>query len=486
MKQNALVRFFDSAHGWYGIRKDSPMPKPSCMINPDLIDDLADVDHDNPDSFAVYYTKSEFSSKLASNGAALHGLSTHVLPLFGGIQALMTTEQLAKVIEHHSITVDDYEEIFLAFPSFNTPSIFHDCMGGSVQFLDAKIQAWKAFDSLGMIRAETRVNADESSHYCAMHTECEPAWPINVLQATAKESLKEEGEHLMKPTAILGEWYLKKDRHFPDGDPLKFLRRCGMLSSIAYRKQLAFHSQWEDLCLQTNDVSGHLGLKFMLSLKGASTEEQLIIKDALRAMHPDRGGVPPVEMHGIFEMLSTWLGGTDMDVSDSLILKINLSGGFDTPKAHKALIKQYPNLYPELNQEPQHVLGNVCREILSLRTDQISYADLAVFRTIRQLEFGKQVIEGFKPEDVIMKLDAGMRDFLGSRTKTNDMTKVMFEGLSAAFKMLSVDHTWDYKALQGCSELTVLALVRAGGSMGKLPDMGRTKRGMFLEDELGL
>ena len=478
-----LIPFFTKAHGWYSVRKGAHLPSPACMINPDAIED---IDPECDDAFAVYYTKSDCASRLASNGILLLGVSTHILPLFAGIQNLMSTEQLARIIEHHSITVEDFEYISPGIAGSQDRKVFDDCMGGAVQLLDAQIEAWKAFDLLGMINANARPDACERSNYSAMHTQCEGAWPANIIESLAKEALKEEGDHLMSRSSIFGEWHLKKDSNFPDGDPLKFLRRSGMLSSTAYRKQLAFHSLWENLCLQTNDVNGDRGLKLLLSCKGASTDEQLIIKDALRAMHPDRGGVPSVNMHGIFEMLKTWLSGTHMDVSDSLILKINLSGSFDNPKAHKALIKQYSNLYPELIQEPQHVLGNVCREILSLRPDQISYADLAVFRTIRQLEFGKQVIEGFKPEDVIMKLDAGLRDFLGSRTKTNDMTTVMFDGLSVAFKMLSVDHTWDYKALQGCSELTVLALVRAGGSMGKLPDMGRTKRGMFLEDELGL
>jgi hypothetical protein len=231
-------------------------------------------------------------------------------------------------------------------------------------------------------------------------------------------------------------------------------------------------------------------LKLLLACKDASTEEKLIIKDALRSMHPDRGRAfkEPVmeEMHGVFEMLKPWLAGTEMDVSDSLILKLNLSKCKDGVKDQKARLKQYANLYPEVNQAPQGVLSAICREVLSLRPDQISYAQLAVFNTVKSLEFGKQVIEGFKPEDIILHLDAGLRDFLGERSKTNEMTTRMFNGLSNAFSMLSAEHTWDYGALQKLSELSVLALVRGGGSMRQLPDMGRTKRGMFLEDELGL
>jgi hypothetical protein len=477
-----LIPFFTKAHGWYSIRKGAPLPSPSCMINPYSIEE---IDPNDDDAFAVYYTRSKNTSRLATNGIVLAGLSTHILPLFAGIQDLMSTEQLARIIEHHSITVDDFEDIFPVKPAEQSLQIFEDCMGGSVGLREAQIEAWKAFDLLGLINSDARVNADEASNYCAMHTNCEAAWPVNIIESLVKEILEEDGDFMLRPDSTFGKWHLKNDSNFPEGDPLKFLRRSGMLSSAAYRKRITFHTLWEDLCLQTNDVKGHLGLKLLLACKSASTAEQLIIRDALRAMHPDRGSSSD-QMHGIFEMLKTWFSGTLMDVSDSLILKINLSGSFDDPKTHKVMLKQYSNLYPELIQEPQRVLARVCQEILGLRSDQISYADLAVFRTIRELDFGKQVIEGFKPEDVIVKLDAGMRDFLGNRTKTNDMTKAMFDGLTNAFKLLSVDHTWDYPALQGCCELTVLALVRGGGSLCKLPDMGRTKRGMFLEDELGL
>jgi hypothetical protein len=485
MSTNILIPLFEKAHGWYSIRKNAPLPAPTGMINPDSVEE---IDPYSDQAFDLFYTKSECHSKLNNGGASLAGISTHMVPLFAGIHEQMSTEQLAVIIEHHGITVEDFEEIRLARQGMER--LFLDCGGYSVDFMDAKIAAWKAFDQLGMINALDRPNASESSHYCAMHTQCETAWPISIVEELAKSLLKEEGDKLMAGESIFGSWHLKKNSNFPDEDPLKFLRRSGMLSPVAYRKQTAFHTLWEDLCIQADDVSGHLGLKLLLACKEASLEEQRLIKDALRSMHPERRRLfrpsDMTEMHGVFEMLKPWLAGTQMDVSDSLILKLNLSICQDGVNAQKAHIKQYSNLYPEVTQAPQSVLSAICREILTLRPDQISYAQLAVFNTVKGLDLGKQVIEGFKPEDVILHLDAGLRDFLGERTKTNDMTAKMFNGLSNAFSMLGAEHTWDYGALQKLSELSVLALVRGGGSMRQLPDMGRTKRGIFLEDELGL
>lgn len=472
-----LIPIFDKAIQWYSTRNGANLPAPACMINPDS---ALDVDPESKDAFALFYTKSDCFSQISYSGTILKGISTHTLPLLAGIHQRYPTSKLAKIIEHHNISVDDFEDIWLSRQGES--KLFEDCKGESIYMVDAHISAWMAFESLGMI--EQRLNAPEASNFAAMHTQCEGAWPATILRTIAEGNLADDGDHLMNPTDIVGSWRLSKESHFPGNNACAFLRRSGMLESAAYRKQLAFHHQWEDLCLAADEPGGHLALRLLLTCKDLEPEERLKARDALRSMHPDRGTTHQ-SMSRVFQFVETWFMGTDLDISGSTVMKLNLSSVLNDAKSTKSEMARQPEVYADILQKPQQVLGSLCREILSLRADQISYADLAAFRSLKRLQLGAQVIEGFRPEDVILKLEAGMQDFMGQRTKTNKLTERMYDAMSDAFKLFG-NHAWDYSAFKGCSEQIVLTLVRGGAAMGKLPDMGRKRRGEFLEDELGL
>lgn len=473
-----LIPLFEKAHGWYSARSGTQLPSPGCVFNPDSV---LDVDPKSHDAFALFYTKSDSLSRLHADGTMLKGISTHVIPLLAGIHQGYSTKKLAEIIEHHNIAVEDFEDIWLTRQGER--KIFNDCNGKTVNFDDAHREAWKAFHELGLITE--RLNAPTTSNYAAMHTQCKAAWPDSIVKKIAEGNLNDDGDHLMQPTSIFGEWGLTSASHLPGDNACAFLRRSGMLASPAYRKQLAFHHQWEDLCLAEDEVESALPRRLLLACKELAPDERAQARNALRLMHPDRGRTH-VSMTRVFCRVATWFAGTDLDITNSLILKINLSGAtINDAKSQKELMAQRPDLYADILQAPQDVLGRVCQEILSLTPDQIGYADLAVFKSLKRLQLGSQVAEGFRPEDLILKLEAGMKDFMGNRTKTNLMTERMYDGMSDAFRLFG-EHQWDYAAFKDCQQQTVFTLVRGGAAMGKLPDMGRKRRGQFLEEELGM
>jgi hypothetical protein len=472
-----LIPIFDKAVGWYSAHKGAQLRSPGCMINPNSV---LDIDPDSDDAFGLFYTKSDCLSRLSSAGTLIN-ISTHMIPLFAGIHQGYSTGKLAEIITHHNITVDDFENISLGRQGEN--KIFDDWSGKAVNFGAAYIEAWKAFHELGLLTQG--LYAPTTSNFAAIYTECSPAWPDTIVREIAEGSLNDDGDHLPESTCVLGEINFLQVASLPNDSACDFLRRSGMLASAVHRKQVAFHHAWEDLCMAEDEPKGHMALRILLSCKDLSEDEKPFARNALRLMHPDRGGTQ-LSMTRVFSRLTTWLAGSDIDVSNSIILKINLSGAtHNDAKSQKELMARRPDVYEDILQAPQHVLGRVCQEILSLRPDQMGYADLAVFRSLKQLELGTQVIEGFRPEDVILKLETGMKDFMGGRTKTNLLTQRMYDGMSDAFKLFG-EHKWDYAAFKGCPEQTVLTLVRGGAAMGKLPDMGRQRRGHFLEEELGM
>lgn len=476
-----LIPFFDKACAWYEKNKGANLPSPSCLVNPDSVDE---IDPSSEEAGALFYTKSSCYSRLAEGCGLLSNFSTHIIPLFAGIQQMMTTEQLAQIIVHHNISVDDYEDMLLARQG-DTRTLFNDVSGATVTLYDAGIESWKAFDTLGLIVG--RNNAPTRSNYAAMHTQCVGAWPATILTEIAKGNLGDESgdsDLVMDSTAIVGEWGLSKASHFPENNACHFLRRSGMLVSAGYRKQLGFHHQWEELCLAVDEPGSHLALRLLLACRDLEPEERKAARNALRSMHPDRGDTN-VDMQRVFQSIEIWFKGTDLDISDSTILKINLSGVRNDGSIQKHSMAIQPELYSDILKQPQHTLGKVCQEILAQRVDEIGYADLAVFRSLKKLQLGDQVIDGFRPEDVILKLEAALTDFMGKRTKPNKLSQRMYDGLSDAFELFG-NHAWDYSALKGCSEQIVLTLVRGGAAMSKLPDMGRKRRGQFLEEELGL
>lgn len=476
-----LIPLLDMAAKWYRSHDVAPLPCPSCVFNPD---DIGEIDVKNEDTYALFYTKSSNCSRLSDSGTILTNLSTHILPLLAGVQLEMSTEQLAQIVTDHNITVDDYEDMIIATHSAGD-TLFSDQAGNSVSFTDAKIETWKAFEALGMI--EARQHAPGSSNYAAMHTQCEGAWPSTILREIASGNLADDSgdsDLLLSNTTIVGKWTLSKASHFPGNNALTFLRRSGMLVSAGYRKQLAYHHQWEDLCLAANEAGGHLGLRALLSCKDLDQEERRAARNALRSMHPERG-TDHVDMSRIFSFAEIWFRGTDLDISDSTILKINLSEARKNEAIERYDMERQPETYADILQEPQQTLQKVCQEILALDPSEIGFAHLDVFRGLKRLRLGSQVIQGLRPEDVILKLEAGLKDFIGKRTQPNSMSQRMYSGMSDAFELFG-SHAWDYQAFKNCSEQTVLTLVRGGAAMGKLPDMGRKRRGQFLEDELGL
>lgn len=475
----ALIPIFWKACDWYSANRGVHLPQPASIPSTPI----NQVDPNSREAFGYFYVKNEHLSKICNSGTMLKGISTHVLPLLAAIREESSTGFIAEVIERHNITVEDIESIYLTRQGES--KLFMASMGEDIHLRDAYIEAWKAFDKLGMISQS--LNASSFANAGGMHTECEAAWPANVIEGLAKGNLAADGDFLMSPTSVFGDWYAKTDRHLPNGDPLEFIRRSGMLSSAAYRKQLAYHTLWEGLCISAGSSDGACSTKILNACKEASPHEKLIIKDAMRSMHPDRGDWK-LDMAGIYSMLRFSFYHSDLrDIMDSVILKINLT--VDPAKAanyKEVMPTGSVSLFDDILLQPETILAKACSEVLALRPGQIGFAQLAVFDTIERMSLGEQVIAGVTPEAVIVHLDNGMRDFLGARTKTNQMTEKMFVGMSKAFKMLSRDHSWDYKALSNCSELTALALVRGGAAMGKLPDMGRRKRAIFLEEELGL
>lgn len=478
---DSLVPFFAKACAWYAERHWANLPCPATIVNPTSIHEL---DPESREGFAAFYTRSENYSRIAFDGAILKGISTHVLPLLAGIHEQLSIDRLATIIEHHSITVDDFEDIWLTRQGQTL--LFHDKAGDPVHRYDAQIAAWKAFSKLGML--SQRIRAFEESNNAAMHTNVQEAWPVSILKATADIAFGDEDDSsLLYHNCVVGKWMLTSHNRFPENSAATYIRRSGMLLGASYRKQIAFHHQWEDACIAMDDVDGQYGLKTLLGCNDLSHDEKLIARNALRLMYP-YWGVPDEKpsMHTIFDKLRLLFNGTPLDISDSLILKINLSGRFGDGGIHKAALAQRPDLYHEILSEPQGVISGVCKEILSLKPEQLGYADFAVFMAIKKLDLGKQMIEGFSPEEFIIRLDAGLKDYQAGRPNTSVLADEMLTGLSDAFEMISQTHTWDYSKLQGCSQLTSLAMVRGGGSMKKLPDMGRSKRAVFLEDELGI
>lgn len=473
-----LIPLLEMANRWYSKHQGAMLPTPSCIFNPD---DIGDIDVKNEDTYALFYTRSSNYSRLCESGTILRNLSTHLLPLFAGIHQKMPTEQLAQIITNHGITVDDYEDMVIARQSMGE-KLLENRDGKSISFIDAKIEVWKVFDSLGMILP--RNNAPESSNYAAMHTTCEGAWPSTIFREIAKGNLADESGFLMDSTSIVG-WPEKIEQsHFPGNDALAFIRRSGMLESAAYRKQLGFHHLWEAVCNSLNDANSTNATRLLLECKKLSLDEQLIVRDALRSMHTDRGR-NTVGMPKIYSKLSLLLKGTVMDVSDSLIAKINLSGGWGNGTSHRNQLMLDSDNHLEFIEQSRKTLSMVSQEILDLKPHQIGYAHLTVFTAIKKIQLGEQQVSGFRPEDLILRLEEGLKDFMGLRTNTNKLTERMYSGLSDAFGLF-VDHAWDYSAFKDCSQQTVLTLVRGGAAMGKLPDMGRKRRGQFLEDELGM
>jgi hypothetical protein len=470
----ALIPWFNKAVDWYVQNGPKNMPRPTTL--PDC--PLRQIEFIGQSSWGAFYVKNECFSHLDEHGIQLKGVSSHMMPLFAGIHQGYPTHILAKIIEHHGIEPHDFYDIYLVKNGKTKLFLGKDDI--YYEALDTYIEAWKAFEMLGKVTADDAV----SNHLqiAIMHTECKEAWPVTLFEQRAAERL---GNPLpiSQEYDFLSRWHIGCKEQLPLGNTHEYMRRSGMLSRPAFRKERSFRL-WEDICAAAaNEGKNSVARQLLDNCLQANESEKGLIREALGSMHLH--GTGDIETTRIYEMLHSVFSGTDLEsLLDSVILKINISISMLEADKHMPYIEPMQHLFQDVIHESQLLLSRACKEILALEPHQLGYAHFTFFNTFGRMKIEPQQLYGFSPEQVIVRLDDGLTDFIGARPAEH--VAHVSHGPSLAFRQLSKWHTWDFSQLQGLSSGSQFKLVQEGANIRHFPNIDRKHRGMLLEDQLGL
>jgi hypothetical protein len=475
----AMIPWFKKAVTWYAENGPKNIPRPSTLPE----GSFKNVELTGRASWGVYFMKNDELSYIDDASVMLKGVSTHMLPLFAGVHQGFEPYRLAKIIEHHGIEPADFHNIYLTRQGQS--QLFTSKDGIQIGLLEFYIETWKAFEILGKVSDKDGISA--FLQIAVMNTECKEAWPATLIEQQAAVVKSGKADRRTFENDFKHRWEISRKTQFPYGNSHEFMRRSGMLSRPAFRKEVSLHHAWESLII----IAGHSGERSVAwgvleDCKKARAADQQLIRDALHSMH-NNGMKDPINGHPIFKMLKLIFEDSDLkDVLDSVILKINVTVPRSDASNYAYYMQDAKELFSDILESGQQVLSKACQEILSLEPHQIGYAHFVFFNTLGRMELGPQELTGFSPESVIQHLDKALVDFLGSRSLDGDMAKRVIQGPSSAFKELGKYHQWDFSKLQECSSLTQFLLVQEGANLRNFPAMDKKHRGLLLEDQLGL
>jgi hypothetical protein len=471
----ALIPWFKKAVDWYAQNGPKNMPRPTTLPE----SSLREIEYIGQSSWGAYYVRNENFSHLEDHGIQLKGVSSHLLPLFAGIHQGFPTHILAKIIEHHGIEPSDFYEIYQIQNGKTMLFLGKNDVWYSV--LDTYIEAWKAFEMLGKVSAN-----DSISNYlqiAIMHTECKDAWPATLIEHRAAAEKSGNHQPSTPESDFKVRWSIDRMEQLPLGNTHEFMRRSGMLSRPAFRKEASLRTIWEELlAIAGKNDEKSIPRQLLESCVNACDDDKRLIREALGSMHL-HGMVEPVKEGLLYETLHRIFAGTDLEsVLDSVILKINITVPMTYGDSHMDfIITPVRHLFQDVIHESQHLLSRACKEILALEPHQLGYAHFTFFNTFGRMKLAPQQLSGFSPEEVIVRLDQGFNDYLGARVNER-----VPHGPALAFRQLSKWHTWDYSQLQGLSSSTQFKLIQEGANVRNFPSMDKKHRGMLLEDQLGL
>lgn len=410
---------------------------------------------------------------LTHNGALLHDVPQNIIPLLAAIQAGFDTAFLAQVIEHHGISYEQIKGIGYLDnrqqPVFKSHSDKHVGSDKKIELIDILIHTMRAFDHLGQPIIPEFLHPYPLA--AAMHTEVVASWPVSIVEHKARLKKNRQDAGYTRFGGFFSPNLISRVARLPNASAEDFLYRSGMLSKVAYRKEIKLHCLWEELFMKVakgDAVAMHV-LDFC---KEASEPNKTIIRNAMTCMHP-AGIASSEKVEIIWPTLRKALRHSDLaDVADSVILMLN----FSAPDEY---------IFQE-NNNRNTLLGRVCKEIMERDFDQIGFAHLAVFITVLEMTDVPQIVDAIVPEQLILKLDKAIDDMLGLRDETNQQIQEMLVGFQAAFGLLSLNHNWDIGLLNGCSSLGQKLLVESGANIRDFKGLSRIHKGQILESGLGL
>lgn len=481
LQSECMIPWFKKAVAWYAENGPKNMPVPTTL--PDC--PLGQIELTGRASWGAYYIKNEAFSYIDEGGAMIKGISSHMLPLFAGVHQGFPTHILARIIEHHGIKPADFYDLFIRRQGIT--QLFTSKDEVSTGLLELEIEAWKAFEMLGMVSAKDNVSS--YIQVAAMHTEWKHAWPATQIERMAAEIKSGRATLTDFESDRRHNWCIERTTQLPNGDFLDFMRRSGLLSRSAYRKEVTLQTGWEDLFMEAGKSgwpARNVAWQMLDSCKTAPAQEQQIIREALLSMHLE-GLSENLRPDTFYNVLHTLFESSELkDVLNSVILKINLSVPLNDAENYQKNLSKNPGFFNDILHLDHKILSRACEEILEMEPHQIGYAHLVFFNTLSRMRLGEQHLSGFSPEQLILRLDQGLSDFLGDRDLSDEIAQRVGSGPAMAFKELSKYHTWDFSQLQACSSLTQLTLVQEGANLRKFPGMDKKHRGMLLEDTLGL
>ena len=481
LQSECMIPWFKKAVAWYAENGPKNMPVPATL--PDC--PLGQIEQTGRASWGAFYVRNKAFSYIDEGSAMITGISSHMLPLFAGVHQGFPTHILAKIIEHHDISPADFYALFIGRQGIT--QLFTSKDDIHTGLLELEIEAWKAFEMLGKVTAKDNISS--YIQVAAMHTECKEAWPATQIEQMADEI--KSGRSTMNDFEFdhRHNWCIDRMTQLPNGNFLDFMRRSGMFSRSAYRKEVILHTGWEDLCMEAGKSGWpalNVARQVLESCKTAPAEEQQVIREALLSMHLHGITDTPSPM-SLYNILHHVFEGSELkDILGSVILKVNASIPMTDAENYQQYLSKNPHYFHDILLQGHKILSRACEEILRLEPQQIGYAHFMFFNTLGRMPLGQQHLSGFSPEALMLRLDHGLSDFLGNRDLSEDIAQRVVSGLSIAFRELSKYHTWDFSQLQACSSLTQLKLVQEGANLRKFPSMDKKHRGMLLEEGLGL
>jgi hypothetical protein len=429
----------------------------------------------------------------SDNNDGVSQVRGHVFPALAAISLGLDTISLAQICTEHKISLDDIRAMSFDSES-SSPIILFNRDGVNASATTIHIEMYKAWASEPELRRElyrsTSWNPSSREALGLMHTNLINLWPSS--------RIKEHTDLLMTPKEKVSsnefvsfEFIVSRPERlseFPNGNPIDFIRRAGMLTEAMLRKQIGMYSSWEDFLYTAKSGQG-MPLEILKAMTRVTdkTTIGLIVRGFLSVSADAFEDV--LDADAIYPILqSTFSGHKDFSpILDSTIFKLNLIP-LDAYPDELDTWHGDSGVFDCIAINQQTLISRVARELLNRPAEHLGHADYIVFQKLAMMNLPPQVID-FDPVLLVNHI----LDSISSYRTTNEidcptkleMDEQALHTLEVMAKLLMRDHKFDYSKFNDRDEASKVVLIKAGFGLN-LKTISRKARGDFLEDQLGL
>lgn len=468
----------NAATSWYRTNGLEPIPKDGPLGDLGVSGDL-------------YHTTAGYS--VGGSVDALYNVPARLIPFLAGVSLGMDSISLAQILVHHDVSIMDVSYMDFANPS-DVPFVLHHLGGKNATGQIIHIEISKAFSIHDDLKREFArsytPNASSKTALGYMHAIDSSYWPVNQIEEHAKSIMSEGTRILTLPHNFA---YLASRPEalsdLPNGSPMEFFRRSGMLSDVVSKKLTCHFSMWEEFLHAA--TSGNPQSDMLKSLNSVTSEATVDkILQALLSVTAD-SYEDHFEPDDVLRLINeTFEGNSRFDsVLNSVTLKLNLFAIDEYELGGLSHMTESPELYTDILDHQESLVSKVATEILAKHPSQVGYSEFMVIKKLNSVDLPPQILR-FTPEDLVAHIIESIQSFTVSgqidSLDKREMDRIAREALPALANLLSRHHTFDYEKFQHYPEETKVQLVKGGFDIKQFKDLGRRAKGDILEDSLGI